>query len=56
MIDQFGIPGTPEEVIEKIKTMERKGLTHIMVGDTFGPEPKKAISLFGRGVFPAFGQ
>ena len=54
MIDQFGIAGTPSEIIEKLKFMEKKGLTNMMIGDPFGPDPKKSIALFGKEVIPAF--
>ncbi|MGQ4914089.1 MAG: 5,10-methylenetetrahydromethanopterin reductase [Candidatus Asgardarchaeia archaeon] len=54
MIDQFAVAGTPNDVIEKIKYMEKHGLTHIMVGDPFGPDPKKALAMIGNEVMPTF--
>ncbi|MCD6515000.1 MAG: hypothetical protein J7L07_08750 [Candidatus Odinarchaeota archaeon] len=52
IIDQFSISGTPEDVIDKLEMLEKKGLTHIMVGDPFRPYPKKSLEILGDKVIP----
>jgi 5,10-methylenetetrahydromethanopterin reductase len=43
MIDAFSVCGTPEECVEKIKELEKLGVTQFVMGSPVGPRMRKAI-------------
>lgn len=52
MVDTFAICGTPDQCVEKIDCMFKKGITHFVTGSPLGPDKKNAINLFGNEVLP----
>ncbi len=47
MIDAFSVSGTPEQVTERIKTLEEKGIKHFISGSPLGTKKGEAIGLLG---------
>jgi len=54
MIDSFSISGSPEEVIERIRELEKSGVTQVVAGSPIGPDKKKSINLIGKEIIPVF--
>ncbi len=54
MIEAFSIAGTPDDVIERIRSLERLGVTQIVVGSPIGKDKAKAIRTIGRKIIPHF--
>ncbi len=52
MVDAFAVCGTPEQCVEKIDGMFRKGINQFVTGSPLGPDKKRAINLFGNEVLP----
>ena len=53
MLD-LAIRGTPDECIQKIEMLEKKGLQHISIGSPLGPNPEESVKLLGKHVIPYF--
>lgn len=54
MIESFTMAGTPDEVVEKIKALQKMGVTQLVCGSPLGPNVPKAIKLIGTKVMPEF--
>ncbi len=54
MVDAFAICGTPNDCIEKIDHLAKKGVTLFITGSPIGPKIHKSISLFSKEVLPHF--
>ena len=50
----LAIYGTPEDCVERINTLVKKGLKHIRFGPPLGPDPKTTIQLIGEKILPHF--
>lgn len=50
----LAIHGTPEECIERIERLIKRGLTHIRFGPPLGPDPVETIRLIGEEIIPYF--
>ncbi|MEM3510803.1 MAG: LLM class flavin-dependent oxidoreductase [Nitrososphaerales archaeon] len=51
---KLAIVGKPDECLEKICWLEKKGITHISIGGPLGPEPEEAVKLIGQRIIPYF--
>ncbi|KON29784.1 hypothetical protein AC482_05550 [miscellaneous Crenarchaeota group-15 archaeon DG-45] len=51
---QLAVHGTPDECVERIERLVKKGLTHIRFGPPLGPDPGEAIRLIGEKIIPRF--
>jgi len=57
MTDQMAnlaIHGSPEECVERIDKLVKKGLRHIRFGPPLGPDPRETIRLLGQEIIPYF--
>jgi 5,10-methylenetetrahydromethanopterin reductase len=57
MTDQMAdlaIYGTPDECVERIDKLVKKGLKHIRFGPPLGPDPSETIRLIGEDIIPHF--
>jgi 5,10-methylenetetrahydromethanopterin reductase len=54
MIEAFTLAGTPDEVVEKVKALQKMGVTQLVCGSPLGPNVPKAIKLIGSKVMPHF--
>jgi 5,10-methylenetetrahydromethanopterin reductase len=54
MIEAFSICGSPDECIEEINNIMKRGVTHFVTGSPLGPDKKTAINLVGNEIFPHF--
>ncbi len=50
----LAIYGTPDDCIERINSLIKKGLKHVRFGPPLGPDPVKTISLIGEKIIPYF--
>ncbi|ABR54973.1 5,10-methylenetetrahydromethanopterin reductase [Methanococcus vannielii SB] len=48
MLEAFALYGTPEEVVEKVKALEKMGVTQIVAGSPIGPNKDTSIKLIGK--------
>lgn len=51
---RLAIFGRPDDCIETLAWLEKKGVTHISIGGPLGPNPKEAIKLIGEKIIPYF--
>lgn len=56
MIDEFSITGTPEQCVERISELLKKGVTQIVFGSPIGKDKKAALELIALEVIPHFKQ
>ncbi|ADP77077.1 methylenetetrahydromethanopterin reductase [Methanothermus fervidus DSM 2088] len=47
MMEAFSITGTPDDIVSKIKDLEKIGVTQFVAGSPIGPEKEKSIKLLG---------
>ncbi len=50
----LAIYGTPEDCVERISGLVKKGLKHIRFGPPLGPDPRMTIKLIGDDILPHF--
>jgi len=50
----LAIHGTPDECVDRIERMIRRGLTHVRFGPPLGPDPEETIRLIGEEIIPHF--
>ncbi len=50
----LAIYGTPDDCIEQINSLIKKGLKHVRFGPPLGPDPVKTITLIGKKIIPYF--
>jgi len=48
MLEAFSLYGTPEEVVEKVKGLEKMGVTQVVAGSPIGPNKETSIKLIGK--------
>jgi 5,10-methylenetetrahydromethanopterin reductase len=48
MLEGFALYGTPEEVVEKVKALEKMGVTQVVAGSPIGPNKDTSIKLIGK--------
>ena len=48
MLEGFALYGTPEEVVEKVKALEKMGVTQVVAGSPIGPNKETSIKLIGK--------
>ena len=53
MLD-LAVYGTPDQCIERIDSMRKKGATTVSIGGPLGQDPEEAIKLIGREIIPHF--
>lgn len=51
---RLAIVGKPDECLEKIYELKKKGITHVSIGGPLGPQPEEAIRLIGKEIIPYF--
>ncbi len=49
----LALTGTPDQVAERIASLQHLGVTHVSLGGPLGPDPREAIRLLGERVLPA---
>jgi 5,10-methylenetetrahydromethanopterin reductase len=57
MTDQMAdlaIHGTPDECVERLDKLVKKGLKHIRFGPPLGPDPRETIRIIGEDIIPHF--
>lgn len=54
MVEEFSISGTIDDVIERIESLEKLGVTQIVVGSPIGREKSKVIRMIGDQIIPHF--
>ncbi|MBU7016482.1 MAG: 5,10-methylenetetrahydromethanopterin reductase [Theionarchaea archaeon] len=54
VVEAFSIAGTPEDCVEKIKALEKVGVTQIVTGMPLGKSKTDAIKLIKKDVIPHF--
>lgn len=47
MVDRFAVAGTIEDCREKVKELEKAGVTQLVAGSPLGPDKEKSIRLIG---------
>ncbi|KUO43279.1 MAG: hypothetical protein APU95_03215 [Hadesarchaea archaeon YNP_N21] len=52
MIDSIAIAGTPAECVEKSKRFLRRGVTQLIFGSPYGPDPEEAVRILCREIIP----
>ena len=52
MIDAFAVVGTKDHCIERIKSLEKVGVTQFVVGSPIGPDKTTAIEQIGKDIIP----
>jgi 5,10-methylenetetrahydromethanopterin reductase len=52
---RLGIAGTPDDVVERCKSLMANGATHLSFGPPLGPDLLRAVELLGRKVIPRLG-
>jgi 5,10-methylenetetrahydromethanopterin reductase len=50
----LAVHGTPEQCIDRLEKLIKRGLTHVRFGPPLGPDPKEAIRLIGEEIIPYF--
>ncbi len=50
----LAIHGTPNECVDRIERLIRRGLTHVRFGPPLGPDPEETIRLIGEEIIPHF--
>ncbi len=55
MLDAFGIYGTPDECLDKVKALKKTGVTQLVVGSPIGPKPLVAIDTIREKIVPNVG-
>ncbi|HIP84697.1 MAG TPA: 5,10-methylenetetrahydromethanopterin reductase [Methanothermococcus okinawensis] len=53
MLEAFSLYGTPEDIIEKIKSLAEIGVTQVVAGSPIGPNKERSIKLIGKEIIPA---
>jgi 5,10-methylenetetrahydromethanopterin reductase len=51
---ELAVYGTPDECINRINMLVKKGLNHIRFGPPLGPDPRETIRLLGDKIIPYF--
>jgi len=51
---RLAVFGTPDECVERIEELVKKGLSHVRFGPPLGPDPKETIRLIGEEIIPHF--
>jgi len=51
---RLAVIGKPDECLEKLCELEKKGVTHLSIGGPLGPDPEEAIRLIGEKIIPYF--
>ncbi len=54
MLDAFCIRGTPEECTEKIKALQKVGITQFVFGSPIGPKKRISMELASKEILPHF--
>ncbi len=54
MLDAFCIRGTPTECTEKIKKLQKTGITQFVFGSPIGPKKRNAMELASQEILPHF--
>ena len=54
MVEAFAIYGRPDDIVEKVNTLVKVGVTQVVVGSPIGPKKKKSIQLIKEQVLPHF--
>jgi 5,10-methylenetetrahydromethanopterin reductase len=54
MLDAFCIRGTPAECVEKIKALQKVGITQFVFGSPIGPKKRVSMELASKEILPHF--
>ncbi len=54
MLESFCIRGTPDECLEKIKALQKIGITQFIFGSPIGPKKRQSMELASTGIIPHF--
>ncbi|MFX0095795.1 MAG: LLM class flavin-dependent oxidoreductase, partial [Candidatus Hodarchaeota archaeon] len=54
MFEAFTIAGNADQCIERIKALEKIGVTQVVIGSPIGPDKKEAIDYIANNVLSAF--
>lgn len=54
MIDSLSITGTPDNCTERIKLLEKTGISLVILSTPLGPVPEKAIEVIAEEIIPQF--
>ncbi|MFX1317874.1 MAG: 5,10-methylenetetrahydromethanopterin reductase [Promethearchaeota archaeon] len=54
MLEAFCIRGTPDECTEKIKALEKVGITQFVFGSPIGPKKRSSMELASKEILPHF--
>jgi alkanesulfonate monooxygenase SsuD/methylene tetrahydromethanopterin reductase-like flavin-dependent oxidoreductase (luciferase family) len=52
MIDRYAIAGTPEYCKRRVTEFVKAGVTQVVLGAPFGPDPREALRLVGSKIIP----
>lgn len=55
MIEAFAVAGKADDCIDRIKELEKAGVTQFVVGSPIGVKKKRALEIFGESIKPKFG-
>jgi len=54
MLSAFSVCGSPDECIDKIRELQKAGISQLVVGSPIGPNVKAAIELISKEIMPSF--
>ena len=54
MVNSLTIAGTPEHCIERIISLDKSGISLIVLSTPLGPDPEKAIDIISQEIMPQF--
>ncbi|MHA1713258.1 MAG: LLM class flavin-dependent oxidoreductase [Candidatus Ranarchaeia archaeon] len=54
MVDAYGLTGTPDEIIEKLRQIEKEGIKQVIFHYPFGKDPQSGIKLIAEKIMSHF--
>ncbi len=54
MLSAFSVCGSPDECIDKIRELQKAGISQLVAGSPIGPNVKAAIELISKEIMPVF--